>query len=109
MNQCDAGRLATVYLRQLFRGIDGIPEPLALRLLATLATSTSAIRASVTHILPGPWRVGSVHRRLRGLSGALLVPTVECPGFAIPFADPALAAEVAALFNWCSMGVPAAA
>ena len=109
MTQHDAARLAAVYLRQLLRGSDGIPEPLALRLLATLAASTTAVRTSVAGILPGPWRVGSTHRRLRGLSGAVLVPTVERPGFAIPFSDPRIAAEVAALFNWCSLGVPAAA
>ena len=109
MTQHDAACLAAAYVRQLLRGSDEIPEPLALRLLATLATSTNAVRASVTGMLPGPWRVGSAHRRLRGLSGAVQVPTVERAGFAIPFSDPAHAAEVAALFNWCGLGVPAAA
>ena len=109
MTQHDAHRLAATYLRQLYRGTTGIPEPLAVRLLAALAHSTAAFRASVSDMLPGPWTVGMTHRRLRGLSGAVSMPTVERPGFAIPIADPALAAEVAALFNWCRMAVPSAA
>jgi hypothetical protein len=109
MTQHDANRLAAAYLRQLYRGTAGIPAPLAVRLLATLAQSTAALRAGVSDLMPGPWTVGTTHRRLRGLSGAVSMPTVERPGFAIPIADPALAAEVAALFNWCRMAVPSAA